>query len=39
MTKTDKCDENNIIVDRKEWSSLVWAVKKLAEVILEPEEN
>ena len=39
MTKTDKSDENNIIVDRKEWSSLVWAVKKLAEVILEPEEN
>lgn len=39
MSKTDKSDENNIIVDRKEWSSLVWAVKKLAEVILEPEEN
>lgn len=39
MSKTDKIDGNNIIVDRKEWSSLVWAVKKLAEVILEPEEN
>lgn len=39
MSKTDKIDGNNIVVDRKEWSSLVWAVKKLAEVILEPEEN
>lgn len=39
MSKTDKIDGNNIIVDRKEWNSLVWAIKKLAEVILEPEEN
>lgn len=39
MNKTDKVDENNIIVDRKEWNSLVWAVKRLAEVILAPEEN
>ena len=39
MNKTDKVDENNIIIDRKEWNSLAWAVKKLAEVILEPEEN
>lgn len=39
MSKTDKIDGDNIIVDRKEWSSLVWAIKKLAEVILEPEEN
>lgn len=39
MSKTDKIDGNNIVVDRKEWSYLVWAVKKLAEVILEPEDN
>ena len=39
MSKTDKIDGDNIIVDRKEWSSLVWAIKNLAEVILEPEKN
>ena len=39
MSKTDKIDGNNIVVDRKEWSSLVWAVKALTEVILEPEDN
>ena len=39
MSKTDKIDGNNIIVDRKEWNSLVWAVKALTEVILEPEDN
>ena len=39
MSKTDKIDGNNIIVDRKEWNSLVWAVKALTELILEPEDN
>lgn len=27
MGKIDKVDKNNIIIDRKEWNSLVWAVK------------
>lgn len=39
MSKTDKIDGNNIIVDRKELNSLVLVVKALTEVILEPEDN
>ena len=39
MSNADKTDNNTIIVDKKEWDHLVWAVKRLAEVILEPKEN
>ena len=39
MSKIDRVDGNNIIIDRNEWNSLAWSVKKLSEIILEPEES